>query len=183
MGDFSSLLFLSIALCADAFTAGFVYGAGHVKIPLPSAFIMTALSSGILSVSLVSGSFLKPFLPMEVPVFLSACLLILLGFSKITAKPTKDTARHANQKEPEILSCSESFFLGIALSLDNAAAGLGAGLSVSSFPILVTLSLVLGLFSVLGGCFLGKKAGSWSNVDFSKYSGIILVILGLMKLI
>ncbi len=182
MSNFSSLLFLSIALCADAFTAGFVYGAGNVKIPLSSAFIMTVLSSGILSVSLVFGSLLKPFLPMEIPSFLSACLLILLGLSKLAARPTKDTARHANQKEPEVLSCSESFFLGIALSLDNAAAGLGAGLSGSSFPILITLSLVLGLLSVLGGCFLGKKAGSWSNVDFSKYSGIILIILGLMKL-
>ena len=183
MSDFSSLLFLSIALCADAFTAGFVYGAGNVKIPLVSALIMTALSSGILSVSLISGSLLKPFLPMEIPSFLSVCLLILLGFSNLTAKPTKDTASHANQKEPEVLSSSEAFCLGIALSLDNAAAGLGAGLSGSSFPILITLSLALGLSSVLGGCFLGKKASFWSGVDFSKYSGIILIILGLMKLV
>lgn len=183
MDDFSSLFFLVPALCADAFTASFVYGAGHVKIPVLSAWIITALSSGILSAALVLGSFLRPFLPQEIPVFLSASLLILLGCSKITAVPTKDMAKHANKREPEVLSPSESFFLGIGLSLDNAAAGLGAGLSGNSFPVLLLSSLLFGYFSVAGGCFLGKKAGALAGVDFSRYGGIVLVILGLLKLI
>lgn len=182
MDSFSSLLFLIIALCADSFTASFVYGAGCVRIPWSSACIITALSSGILSGALLLGAVLRPFLPQEVPVFLSACLLILLGCSKATARPTEDMARHANRQEPEILSPAESFFLGIGLSLDNAAAGLGAGLSGNSFPMILLLSLVLSLLSVKGGCFLGKKAAAWVRVDFSKYSGFILVVLGLLKL-
>lgn len=183
MDDFSTLLFLVLALCADSFTASFVYGAGYVKLPLSSAYIITALSSGILSVSLLLGSVLRPYLPPDIPVFLSASLLILLGCSKITARSTKDMADHANRKEPEILSPRESFFLGIGLSMDNAAAGLGAGLSGNSFPILLLLSLLLGFLSIEGGCFLGKKASLWASVDFSRYGGIILVALGLLKLV
>lgn len=183
MDAFSTLLFLVLALCADSFTASFVYGAGYVKLPLSSACIITALSSGILSVSLLLGAALKPYLPQDLPVFLSASLLILLGFSKITAKPTKDMANHANRQEPEILSPHESFFLGIGLSIDNAAAGLGAGLSGNSFPVLLLLSLILGFLSIEVGCFLGKKARLWASVDFSRYGGMILVVLGLLKLL
>lgn len=183
MDDFSSLFFLVPALCADAFTASFVYGAGHVKIPMLSAWIITFLSSGILSAALFLGTCLRPFLPQELPVFLSASLLLLLGCSKVTAAPTKDMARHANKRDPEILSSSEAFILGIGLSLDNAAAGLGAGLSGNSFPALLLLSLLIGFLSVAGGCFLGQRAGALAGVDFSRYGGIILVILGLLKLV
>lgn len=183
MDSLSSLVFLILALCADTFTACFVYGTGNVRIPPVSSWIITLLSAGILSASLALGAVLKPFLPPDVPVFLSSSLLVLLGASRFTAAPTKDMAAHANKEKPEILSPSEALFLGAGLSVDNAAAGIGAGLSGSSLPAVLILSLLFGMASVTGGCRLGKRAVSMADMDFSKYSGVILVILGLLKLV
>lgn len=183
MNSFSSLIFLILALCADTFTVSFVYGAERVRIPLPSIWIITFLSTGILGTALMAGAALKPFLPDELPMFLGSSLLVLLGASRFTAVPPKDMAVHANRLEPEVLSSSEAFFLGIGLSIDNAAAGLGTGLSGAPLPLVILLSLSLSFAAVTAGCAAGKRAVMAADLDFSRYSGIVLVILGLLKLI
>lgn len=180
---FSSLFFLAAALCADSFTASFVYGAGNVRIPPLSAGIITLVSSAILVSSMAAGSLLTPFLSPELPTFLSSSLFVLLGCSKLTAPATKELTDQANKKEPEVLSSSESLFLAIGLSIDNAAAGLGAGLAKSPALPLLFLSLILSFLSIDAGGRLGKRAGALIRTDFSRYGGIVLVILGLLKLI
>lgn len=183
MNSFSSLIFLILALCADTFTASFVYGAEKVRIPLSSIWIITLLSTGILVTALEAGAAIKLFLPDELPMFFSSSLLVLLGASRFTAVPTKDMAVHANRMEPEVLSPSEAFFLGIGLSIDNAAAGLGTGLSGAPFPLVAFLSLSLSFAAVTAGFAIGKRAVLAADLDFSRCSGIVLVILGLLKLI
>lgn len=182
MDVFSPLLLLIPALCADAFAASFVYGAGHVKIPVLSACIINLLSTGILSVSLLFGSLLRPFLSADLPVFLCASLLVLSGASKLNAAPTENMAENANRNKPEILSPSEALFLGAGLSLDNGAAGIGAGLSGSSLLAVILLSVLFGFLSIYMGCSLGKRAGRLAGHDFSKYGGALLILLGLLKL-
>lgn len=173
---------LVLALCADTFTACFVYGADRVKIPFVSAAIITLLSTGFLAVSLLAGRLLIPVLPGRLHAYLCAGILFFLGLCKLTAHPTKDMARKANQEEPERLSPREAFFLGISLSLDSVAAGLGTGLAQGPVPFLLLLSLGLGFFSVMAGSFLGKLASSLIRVDFSRIGGILLILLALTKL-
>lgn len=182
MSDFFSIFFLVIALCADAFTASFVYGADHVKIPLLSASIITLLSTGILAAFLFAGNLLRPWLPENLAVWIGAALLAILGISKLFSAPTKTITQRANIQEPEILSPRESFFLGIALSIDSAAAGVGAGLTESSAAVLLGLTLLLGFLSIICGCRLGRLAASWTRLDFSKLSGFLLILLALLKL-
>ena len=183
MSDFFELLLLVIALCADAFTASFVYGADRVKIPFLSAAIITLLSTGILAAFLLAGTVIRPFFPGNTAALLSAALLFFLGLGKCMAGPVKDVARQANDQEPEVLSAKEAFLLGIALSLDSAAAGIGTGLSGSSWPLLLFLSLASGFLAILGGSFLGKLVSGWTHLDFSRMSGVILILLAVLKLI
>lgn len=183
MFDFISILFLVLALCADAFTASFVYGADRVKIPFASAAIITLLSTGILAVFLFAGKLLSPFLSGNLSALIGTALLLILGLSKLTARPTGEVARHANAFEPEILSPSEAFPLGIALSLDSAAAGAGAGLSGNSIPLLLLLSLAFGFLSIVLGSVLGRRASAFIRLDFSRLSGLVLIVLAIGKLI
>lgn len=178
-----SPVLLILALCADTFTACFVYGADRVRIPFLSASIITLLSSAFLAVSLFAGRLLMPVLPGQLPSLLCAGILFFLGIGKLTAHPTKDMARNANKEEPELLSPSEAFFLGISLSLDSAAAGLGTGLAESPAPFLLLLSLGLGFLSVMAGSVLGKLASSLVRIDFSRFGGLLLIFLALMKLV
>ena len=92
------------------------------------------------------------------------------------------------------LSASGSFFLAMGLSSDNGAAGLGAGLAGASLAVLFFLSLFLSFTSVRLGAFLGRKSalalensrqlpGSRCSLDLSRTGGLILVLLGILKLL
>lgn len=87
MGDLSSLFLFTAALCADSFAVSFVCGTGKIKIPRSSAWILAFCPAAVLAAASALGTVLRPLLPEELPVFLSASLLMLLGFSHFTASP------------------------------------------------------------------------------------------------
>ena len=105
-----------------------------------------------------------------------------MGIFSLAKSHTEETARQTNHVKPEILSPSEACLLGAALSLDNAAAGLGAGLSGCPVPTLLLLSFLLGILLILAGVRLGRLAAGILRFDFSKLGGLLLILLGLMKL-
>lgn len=183
MSVFFELFLLVVALCADAFTASFVYGADRVKIPFLSAAIITFLSTAILAAFLFAGTVIRPLFPGNSAAYLGAALLFFLGLGKLLAKPVKDVARNANEQEPEVLSAREAFILGIALSLDSAAAGIGTGLTDSSWPLLLCLSLASGFLAIMAGSRLGRLISGCTHMDFSRMSGGILMLLALLKMI
>lgn len=124
--------------------------------------------------------------------FLSASLLMLLGFSRFTARPASASVPEKSSEEQ--LSASGSFFLAMGLSSDNGAAGLGAGLAGASLAVLFFLSLILSFTSVRLGAFLGRKSvlalensrqlpGSRRSLDPSRTGGLVLILLGILKLL
>ena len=117
---------------------------------------------------------------------------MLLGFSRFTASPA--SASVPGKGSTKQLSASGSFFLAMGLSSDNGAAGLGAGLAGASLAVLFFLSLFLSFTSVRLGAFLGRKSalalensrqlpGSRCSLDLSRTGGLILVLLGILKLL
>ena len=62
----------------------------------------------------------------------------------------------ANGEDIAVLSPVEALSLGLALSLDSAAAGFGAGMMVTHLPLTILLSLLLNTAAVLLGSFLGR---------------------------
>lgn len=82
----------------------------------------------------------------------------------------------------------------MGLSSDNGAAGLGAGLAGASLAVLFFLSLFLSFTSVRLGAGLGRKSalalensrqfpGSRRSLDLSRTGGLILILLGILKLL
>ena len=189
MTGFISCLFLTAAVCADAFAAGFACGTDRVRIPPVSALIITFLSTGSLAVSSLAGGLLKPFLAGRTASLLGGMILFALGLAGFRSKPAAEITRRANVREPEILSPSEAFVLGIALSLDNAAAGLGAGLDTGDLTVLsetvliIFLSFAVGLSSLLLGSRLGNRAAASRGFLFSHSGSVLLIILALLKLV
>lgn len=192
MGDLSSLFLFTAALCADSFAVSFVCGTGKIKIPRSSAWILAFCPAAVLTAASALGTVLRPLLPEELPVFLSASLLMLLGFSRFTASPA--SASVPGKGSTKQLSASGSFFLAMGLSSDNGAAGLGAGLAGASLAVLFFLSLFLSFTSVRLGAFLGRKSalalensrqlpGSRCSLDLSRTGWLILVLLGILKLL
>lgn len=145
---FQALLF-AVALSIDAFVACFVYGTSRVRIPTVSLLILSFISAGTLFASLLLGGGIRSLLPSAITHALSFVILFFLGLVKLFDSTLKhfiqctapknlrfsllnlqfiltvyaDPAQ-VNQEDQEILSPREAFPLGLALSLDSAAAGI-----------------------------------------------------------
>lgn len=206
---FLQLCLLVTALSLDAFAASFVYGTDRVKIPFASVAVITGLSTGILVLFLLLGKWFGRLIPSGFTTILCFLILFLLGCVKFFDGTIKSLIRRsafferkltfsishlnfiltvyadpsaANGEDITVLSPAEAFSLGIALSLDSAAAGFGAGMMVTHLPLTIILSLVLNTAAVVGGGFLGRTLAKRSSFDLSWLSGLMLMVLAVAKL-
>lgn len=207
--SFLELLLLVTALSVDAFAASFVYGTDRVKIPASSVAIITALSTGVLVLSLLLGSGIGILISPKATSVICFTILFLLGLIKLFDSSVKRLIRKyksldkkvcfsvsgltliltiyadpqtANGEDITVLSPREAISLGIALSLDSAAAGIGAGMMAVHLPMTILLSLAAGITAILSGSALGNTIAKKTNLDLSWISGVMLIGLAFSKL-
>lgn len=89
----------------------------------------------------------------------------------------------ADMDRSNTLSVRESVALSIALSLDGIAAGVGAGITGINSWLSVVVFILLAVAAVKGGCLLGNKIAGKRKHDISWVSGVMLMILALVKLL
>lgn len=208
-GSILQLILLIIALSADAFAASFAYGADKVKIPPLSAVIVAVLADFLLMISLFIGHLLKAYVPPAFTAVFSFLILFVLGSIKLFDSSIRKKIREnrfnskkvqvktknlrfiltvyaapeaANTADVEVLSPAEALSLGLALSLDSAAAGFGAASGEYSLPLAALLTFLISLGAVSGGCKLGRLLASKSGFNFSVIGGILLLLLAFSKL-
>lgn len=205
----SKLILLIIALSVDSFAASFAYGTDKVKIPPLSAVIVAFLSDLFLILSLLIGNLFKTYIPESIAVFFSFTILLALGIIKLFDSTIKKKIREnrfdsrelhvsfknvrfiltvyaqpqkANTTDIEVLSPAEALSLGIALSLDSAAAGIGAASAEFSLPLTALLTFIITIAAVFGGCKAGRVLAAKSDFNFSIIGGLLLVLLAFSKL-
>jgi len=203
-------IILVTALSLDAFVASFAYGSNKIKIPFLSALILTFICSLTLTISLILGNIIRPYLPESLTHIICFIILFILGITKLFDSSIKAYIRKkktlnkqivfkalnlhfilniyadpkiADKDDSRTLSLSESISLALALSIDGLAVGLGAALANVNSIMIVVSSVLIGMVAVMGGSLLGEKISNKINLDLSWLSGILLVILGFMKLI
>lgn len=201
-------LVLVTALSIDAFVACFAYGTNKIKIPFLSAAIMDGISAIILLIFLLLGKVISPLLPENLIRIFCFAILFGLGIVKLFDSSLKALIRKSGQNAPEFhfslmqfsfiltvyadpdkadmdqshtLSPREAVSLGVALSLDSAAVGFGAGVLPLHVPLTILLSLVVGACAILLGCLLGNKIAEKLSLNLSWLSGILLIVLAFMK--
>jgi putative sporulation protein YtaF len=89
----------------------------------------------------------------------------------------------ADEDCSKILSPAEAVSLSIALSLDGLAAGIGAALGGVNKPLIIALSLAVGILAITLGSFTGNKAAGKSKAGFSWLGGAGLIVLAVFKLV
>jgi putative sporulation protein YtaF len=197
-------LLLVASICIDSFVASMTYGSDRIKIPISSAIIISIISSFILGISLFFGGFIKDFLPNEFAIILSFLILMILGIYrffegilksfilknidleksltiklfhlKLVLQVYADETK-ADFDRSKVLTLKESIYLAFALSFDSLAVGFGSSLAMSNYCDIILLSLIVGIFSILSGVYLGKKLVEKTSCLPSWLSGIILMIL------
>lgn len=203
-----SILFVT-ALSTDAFIASLSYGSNKIKIPLVSVQIIAFLCTGILGISLLLGVFLMPYIPREALKIISFLILLFLGVSRLMDNIIKMMINkhatlkkefifsmfdlhfilniYANPKEADmdqskILSSKEAYSLGIALSIDSMAAGVGAALGNINILSVILSSFVLSIISIKSGEYIGRKISDKVPFQISWLGGILLITLAFLRI-
>ena len=196
-------LMLVSAVSVDALIAAFSYGAGRIRIPAYSAFIISFICSLILTASIILSSLLGGMIPDRLCRAAGAGLLTVMGTVSLFQNMLKNALRKrqgegglkfsffnidfvicvyldetkADCDSSKTLSSKEAVTLALALS-----SGFGAGLGGANIIRIALISLAVGLASIVAGSFFGQKAAC-KKPRLSWLSGAILIILGLFKYI
>lgn len=200
-------LLLVTALSVDSFVASFAYGANKIKIPFISVSIISIICSVILVISVFLGSIVKPLIPE--PQTICFVILFILGIIKLFDSSIKTFIRKHNDlnkqlkfslfnlsfilniyADPQNADCDlsrelspiEAAPLAIALSIDGLAVGIGAGLVTVSIIQIVIFSLITNVITILLGSYVGYKIAERTSLNLSWLSGLLLIILAVMKL-
>lgn len=176
------ILLLVTAVSIDSFAVSFAYGINRVKIPFSSLLILSAISGITLAFSLSLGSLLTDIVS---PLFMRIAgfaILFALGLIKLFDTSCDAQARHADRNCDKILSPLEAVSLGIALSLDSIAAGLGIGFSLHEVLCASAGAFLLSIVAILSGCLAGRRIACCSCRHFCRIGGILLIVLALFKL-
>ncbi|MGN1402573.1 MAG: sporulation membrane protein YtaF [Bacillus sp. (in: firmicutes)] len=211
MTNVAALILLAFAVSLDSFSVGFTYGLRKVTIPLASIVVIACMSAGTIFFSMFLGGLLSGVLSPAFAEKLGGTLLIGLGIWVIyqNVRPLQEVKEEIKsetviatiemkyfgiainilRKPMEVdmdrsgtITGMEAVLLGIALSLDAFAAGLGAAM-IGFSPIV--LACCIGLMSSLfikAGMTFGSKLSSYSSLDrLSFLPGVLLILIGIIK--
>ncbi|AWK52704.1 sporulation membrane protein YtaF [Clostridium beijerinckii] len=204
-----SLLLVS-SLCIDSFVASIAYGTSKIRIPPLSIILINLVCTITLACSLFIGSIFKSFLPGNLPTILGFLLLMAIGiyrlfeyiFKAYISKCSKSNSPltfkmfdfqfilqvyadeiKADFDNSKCLNVKESFYLALALSLDSLAVGFGSSLCSINYIEVLILCFVIGMFCVSLGVFLGRKFAQKIHFELSWLSGLLLIILAIIRVL
>lgn len=202
-------IFLVLALSIDAFICCFSYGINKIAIKFPSKIVISLICTAFTGISMLAGIALDGILSENSGKIISFIILISLGIIKLFDSIIKSIIKksvinknihfsmlslkftlniYASPIEADVdksanLSPIEAASLAIALSLDGLGVGLGVGLMGYNIITVVLMSLVFTILAIISGEQLGKKLSKVSKHDWSFVSGIVIIVLALIKII
>lgn len=205
-----SALVLGVAANLDNFGVGVSYGVQKLRIPILSNFFIAILSGIITFISVLAGHLLSHLITTA--NLLGALMIIIIGFwvglhksssdnnlpaaipamktYSLTIKPlscivqiTKNPSS-ADLDANGFISTKEAMALGLTLSFNCIATGIGAGLTgLAALPLSISV-FIFSMVSICSGYWTGWKTASnrlerWSQL----FAGILLILIGIYELI
>jgi len=193
-----SLLILIILFSLDSFFVSSIYSVRKIDISLKYILLMTIINVISLLCSFIISEFLKVLLPVFIIKFISFFIMFLLGLYNIFQTSIKEyignkynnkfiniflDETNADLDKSNSLGFYESILLATILSLDSFVGGISIGsLNINLF-LFVLLFFVVNFSFLLLGKILGDKIKKLVNIDFSLLSGIIIIIISIVKFI
>jgi len=184
-----TIIIVGLAANLDNLGIGLAYGVKETKIPILSNIIIAFISMTITYFAVIAGGTLSEYISPNLANFLGSFLLCVIGLWTLFSK-------RLNNPEPfnkpelldwdanHVISWREAIYLGLILSLNCLASGLGIGANGIS-AIWTVISI--GFFSLVT-IGIGSHFGYFLNKTFiGKYStsisGWLLIIIGLYEML
>lgn len=193
-------LLLVIAVSADGFAAAIGLGSAGIKVPFKSSFVIAAIGTVSLLVSVLFADILQNIIPEGICTWLSFSLLMILGLYNLFQKKIRKLLRRKSEKnnlaikifldeteadkdKSKTLSPAEAVALSVALSADSVVTGISAGLVTVNVCVLVTTSFCLGIASIVFGSKIGRKLAEKTSIELGWLCGIILIVLAVLGIL
>lgn len=205
-----SIIFLGVAANLDNLGIGLSYGIRRVRIPRTANLIIAFLSGTATLITSLTGHFLAQMfsgklcnifgggIVSAVGIWVIASDLVTkrkhltgiehdnLSANKSNKENLLDIIRNPEKADMDYsgdISIKESVLLGIALSVNCLATGLGAGMTGLSVIGITISVMVFSLTSIFLGAFWGKSCVSkLLGAKATALAGILLIILGVYEI-
>ncbi|MDF2558119.1 MAG: ytaF [Bacillales bacterium] len=207
-----SIFFLGLAVSIDNFSTGIAYGLRSIQISWKSSFIIGFCSALTLFMGTLFGMASTHLLSGNFTTRLGGIILIGIGIVTLYNFYKKDSSLQpcvmdkpifhweiksigvvieimrkpdaADFDQSGSINGLEAFFLGIALSLDAFGVGISAAMMHVSILPLMSIVFIMSAFFLKLGMVTGSSLSKYrllQNISF--LPGIVLVLIGLLKII
>lgn len=200
----SEILPLSAALSIDALSIGVSCGFSGIKTPVSAKLVIMTVSMLVTGGAVLCGILLGDILPSFVGKILGALLLAAVGIYVMSGAFKSHKTKNKKRKHFAIpkgiisdpaeydldnsssIDLTEAVFIGLALSADSFAAGIGAGVGGGA---VLAIPIICGIFQMIFLC-CGEKAAKklrkikmFDEKGFSLVSGLIMIFTAVCRLI
>lgn len=181
-------LVLAVILSMDSLGIGLAYGIKNIVVSHKVRLIFSIASLILSAIAVEFSSFVTVLLiPESITDIISALIFFVLG-GYMLLSCVKQDMNYGDIDNSKNIDLKEAVCIGIAISLDSAAVGLGLGTSsigrvVYLFPILI---FIMQYIFISLGIFAGNKVKDIKKTEkrwITAFPGIILIILAILQLI
>ena len=204
------ILLLVSALCVDTFVASAAYGTDRIFLSQKQIAAINGICSLCLGISLLFGTLIDSWIPETFTKEICFFSLLLLGLLKLADSAIRRYLKHhknicqdfhftfsqlrfiihiygdpvnADMDQSHDLSWKELVFFSLALSIDSLITGTMAAFLKISIPLTVGVCFLMGeLFTYLG-LLLGQKISSRCPKDLSWVSGLLFILLAVIRIL
>lgn len=184
---------LSLSTNLDNLAVGMTCGVRQFTICLPANLLIAFLSGTSTFASMLVGDWLDNFLPGDGAQWLGSSILVAIGLLSLAeASQKKDESAPWGDRAiaspcslyptKKIMSLKRAGMLGLALTISNWGAGIGAGIARLDLGLTSGCSFLSSLLTIGGGALLGKWAIRYFRSDrLAWVAGLLLIGLGLYE--
>jgi len=203
-----STFIISLSLSIDALGIGLSFGLRNIKIPFTARTVSACLCFFITSLSLIAGEVIKNVLDTQLMVYFSSALLIFLGCMIILKALKKESPEKETPLEKTFfikslgltvniisapatcdidgsntIDIKEALYLGCALSMDSLAVGISYAIGSKTTFLIPVFSAISQFIFLYAGSMIGSRIKMPHKENFfSVMSGVIIAVLGIVKL-
>lgn len=203
-----TLVLIAIAVSIDGFWGGFTFGLRKIAIPFPSLVIISSLSVICTMATMLLGSAMIRYIPLDTAKWIGASLLFIIGFISLKEgfKQRQELKNEQERREQAFslknlfrilgnpmladidrqndIKPFEGVLLGLAVAMDASIAAFTlalAGYNPLTTPFLFgfTHFILIGL----GNTLAMKQAVNYIGEKFALLPGFILMFLAVIRII
>ena len=182
IGILGSALLFMLVISIDLFVCGLGFGLGKVHVSFRKVILINLIGTFMIGVGLFAGYYLRSFISESAVEWIAFSVLFGLGLYKVV----QWCCKKENTETVRPITWPEACILGIGLSLDGMAIGLGVTIGNMGMSFIVTaivLSLVTDPLVFAIGQFVGKRLTKRARLDLSWLSGALLVMIATVGLV